>query len=466
MKTISSKLTLAFLLVAVTAAVLVAVVVRLTSPERLNALLRDQARSQLEALLTDYYSAHGSLDGVETTLESEGYLPPPLHGGGPNQEPGPGPSSRLVFTLADEHGLVLVSMLANFRVGSLLSTETLAGGYPVRSNGRLIATILTPPEPFQLTPVEQAYLNRTGQALWLAAGGASLVALAMGIILARSLARPLRSLTSAAQRMAQGELEQEVRVASRDEIGKLTQAFNQMSRAVSDAHRLRRQMTADVAHDLRTPLTVISGYVESMQDGTLKPTPERLEIIHSEIERLQALVEDLRILSRADAGELALNRQMTAPGPLLERTAAVYQHAAGQKGIALTAEVQDGLPEIFVDEARLAQVLDNVVQNALRYTPAGGSILLNASANERGVRLCVDDTGSGIPAEDLPHVFERFYRADKSRTDAEGASGLGLAIARVLVTAHGGAIRAESAPGRGTKIVIDLPVEQRAGGLQ
>ncbi|KAF0108069.1 MAG: two-component system OmpR family sensor histidine kinase BaeS [Anaerolineaceae bacterium] len=468
MRTISRKLTLAFLLVAVIAAALVAVVVRLTSPDRLNALLRDQARAQLETVLVDYYTANGSFDGVATVLASSGFLPPSPHQVQPGQPAGgvqpfdasqASPrESRLVFALADERGVVILTMLPNYALGSQLPPDRLALGKVIEVDGRVIGTIFTPPDAFVFTSEEQAYLDRTSQALWLAALGAIAAALVTGVLLARSFARPVRLLTSAARKMAGGELEQEVPVASKDEIGELTQAFNSMSHAVSQANQLRKQMTADIAHDLRTPLTVIAGYIESMQEGVLEPTPERLEIIHSEIERLQRMVEDLRTLSRADAGELALVRQPIAPRTLLERVASVYCHAAGQQEITLKIDAADGLHEIHVDEARMVQVLGNLVDNALRYTPAGGTVILGASQTEAGVTLLVQDAGQGIQPEDLPHVFERFYRADKSRADAEGASGLGLAIARAIVVAHGGELRAESAPGEGTLMVITLPI--------
>jgi signal transduction histidine kinase len=445
--------------------VLVAVIVRLTSPERLNVLLRDQARVQLETVLVDYYTANGSFDGIATVLASSGFLPPSPHQVQPGQPAGgvqpfdASPrESRLVFALADERGVVIITMLPNYTLGSKLPSDRLALGKVIEADGRVIGTIFTPPDAFVFTSEEQAYLDRTSQALWLAALGAVAAALVTGVLLARSFARPVRLLTSAARKMADGDLEQEVPVASKDEIGELTQAFNSMSRTVSQANQLRKQMTADIAHDLRTPLTVIAGYIESMQEGVLEPTPERLEIIRSEIERLQRMVEDLRTLSRADAGELTLLRQPIAPRALLERVAAVYAHAAGRKEIRLEVNAAEGLPEVDVDEARMVQVLSNLLDNALRYTPPGGTITLAAAPAENGVNLCVQDTGPGIASEDLPRVFERFYRADKSRAEADGASGLGLAIARALVAAHGGEIRAESAPGQGTKMSILLPI--------
>jgi signal transduction histidine kinase len=470
MRSLSAKLSLAFLLVAITAAALVAASIRLTSPERLNRFLREQAHSELESLLVAYYAANGSFDGVQLALEAKGYLPalqdrrPDQDDGRPHQPGGvldggqPVPAAgRLAFALADQNGLLLVSLLPNLPAGRRAPEALVQQGEPVEIDGRTVGWVLTPGEDFALTPQELAYLERTNQALWLAALGAVTVALLVGVLLARSLSRPLRALTAAARRMAGGDLHQSVPAAGQDEIGELGRAFNQMSQAVSDANRQRRQMTADIAHDLRTPLTVISGYVESMQDGVLAPSPERLSLIQKEIERLQRMVEDLRTLAHADAGELGLYRQPCDPGALLRQCAASHQHTAERQQVTLRVEVAPDLAPVLVDEGRMAQVLDNLVSNALRYTPAGGSIRLAALPGQGGLLLTVQDSGAGIAPADLPHIFERFYRADKSRSEQDGASGLGLAIARAIVQAHGGKISAESQPGQGTLFKIWLP---------
>ena len=197
-------------------------------------------------------------------------------------------------------------------------------------------------------------------------------------------------------------------------------------------------------------------YIESMSDGVLAPTPERLAVIYSEIEHLQHLVGDLRTLSQADAGELTLHKQPVAPEELIQRAQAAFEHRAEQQGITLQVAPQGATPPVTVDEIRMTQVLSNLLSNALRYTPPGGQIVLGAAARGDGVELSVRDTGAGIPPADLPFVFNRFYRADKSRSD-EGESGLGLAIVKALVEAHGGTIEALSELGRGTTMLIHLP---------
>jgi two-component system, OmpR family, sensor histidine kinase BaeS len=244
-------------------------------------------------------------------------------------------------------------------------------------------------------------------------------------------------------------------VRTRDEIGELATSFNQMSAHLAQANQLRRQMTADIAHDLRTPTSVIMGYTEALSDGKLAGTADIYQIMHKEAQHLTHLIEDLRLLSLADAGELSLLPETITPRALLEQTAAAHAIQAKQRNIALDIVAAPDLPAVQVDPDRMNQVLGNLVSNALRYTPAGGRITLAAGQQNGRIWLQVRDTGDGIPPGDLPHIFNRFYRGDKSR--AAGESGLGLAIARSIVEAHGGTITAESVPHYGATFTITLP---------
>ena len=477
--TLTRKLTLAFLIIAVTAAAIVAVSIRLTNATRLNELILEQQRADFAALVTDYYRHTGSVKGLDQFIHQiinpAPQQPPPNQ---PNQfNPQPLPSDRRsIFGFVDAQGFVVVPLPPQFLPGGRVPKDVLAHNQPLIVAGTVIGTILSPPLPPGLTPQEQAYLDRTNQALTLAALGAALLALIVGFLLARTLTRPLRALTLATEKMAGGDLNQQVTITSRDEIGELAESFNKMSREVARANQLRKQMTADIAHDLRTPLTVIAGYVESMRDGDLAPTTERLDTIYEEIERLQRLVADLRLLAHTDAGELRLNLQSLHPKELLESAVAPFKLSAEQKGITLTVNAADDLPVIQVDESRMNRVLSNLISNALRHTPAGGNISILATRNSKNsaltpspspdygrgekILISVEDTGEGIPSADLPHIFDRFYRADKSRTDADGASsGLGLAIARALVEAHGGRIWAESEEKKGTKMKMEFPAK-------
>jgi signal transduction histidine kinase len=330
----------------------------------------------------------------------------------------------------------------------------------VEVNGQRVGTILTTQFAPGLNPEETAYLEKTNWALAIASGGAVLIALLVGVLLARTLTRPLQALTAASHRMAVGELEQAVQVKSADEIGELAAAFNKMSQAVARANTARRQMTADIAHELRTPLTVIAGYIDSMREGDLSVTPERLTTIYNEIEHLQHLVGDLRIIAQADAGELKLNRGPVVVQELLEQAVATFEHQAAQKGVKLELVMSGGVPTFSGDDMRLTRVLGNLISNALRYTPEGGRITLSAKQNDRSVQISVQDTGVGITSEALPQIFNRLYRGDASRTESTGESGLGLAIAKSLVEAHGGTITVASELGRGTTFTITLPVNK------
>jgi signal transduction histidine kinase len=288
--------------------------------------------------------------------------------------------------------------------------------------------------------------------------GATLVALVLGILLARTLTRPIRELTFATRAVAKGDLAQQVSVHSQDELGELAVAFNQMSIDLARSQELRRQMTADIAHELRTPLSIISGYTESLRDGRLPATPDTFDIVYDEVQHLSRLVRDLRTLSLAEAGELLLSYQPTAPQELLASTAATYAHQAQDRNVSLQVKTSPELPKIDVDPDRMAQVLGNLVSNGLRYTPDGGLIVLEAAApSSNELQLTVGDNGTGIALEDLPHVFDRFYRGDTSQQMDDGESGLGLAIAKSIVEMHGGIISVESELGNGTTFEISMP---------
>jgi len=455
------KLSLAILLAAFTTAGLFAIFIRITSADRLMQFVIDQQRTKLVQALAEYYQTQGNWQEIglhwgeieQETLPDEWQHPP-----GEGQGGGPIPPQALerrgLFSLADADGKVLVSGVPNFPPGSLVDSAVLRQGTAIIVDGETVGYLLSPARLAGLRPEEDRFLRRVNQALVVGGGGALMIALVVGVFLARMLTRPIKDLTTAARRMAEGELEQQVAVRSQDEIGELAQAFNLMSQQIARANQLRRQMTADIAHDLRTPLTVIAGYIESMRDGVLQPTPQRLDLIYQEIERLQKMVSDLRMLSQADAGELNLYPRPIQPLALLRRAASLFQHHADQAGVRLRVEEGTETRLIRVDEDRMMQVMDNLISNALRYTPPGGEVTLRVREEPERVILEVEDTGSGIPPEELPRIFERFQRVDTSRHSESGGSGLGLAIVKALVEAQGGKVVAESEVGKGTRISI------------
>jgi len=425
-------------------------------------LVFNQSRDHFVTDVGLYYQINGTWNGILDYVNLRNASPQP-DGPGPRssgQPFGPGGAQNLTssisFLLADFNGKVLVPA-GQYQVGEVVPSAKLTQGTPVTVNGTQVGTVVVIGNPPPLGPLESQYLKRTNLALLYAALGAALVAMALGIILARTLTHPLLDLTAAIHSMAKGDLKQHVSVKSHDELGELAAAFNQMSSDLDRLNHSRQQMTADIAHDLRSPLTVIGGYVESMRDGVLKPTPERLDTIHSEVQHLQRLVEDLRTLSQADAGELTLNKEPVAPLGLLDRMTKAYGHLAAQKKVTLDVHAEQGLPDITLDLDRMAQVFGNLITNSLRYTSEGGKILLTAEINANMLVFSVKDNGQGIPTESLPHIFDRFYRADPARVQGS-ESGLGLAIAKSIVEAHGGTISAESHLGQGTTLRISLPI--------
>ena len=296
------------------------------------------------------------------------------------------------------------------------------------------------------------------RAEWGFALGAVGIILIIGPILIHTIiTHPIRKLTAATQAIAAGDLDQQVTITSKNELGELATAFNQMSTDLARSNQLRRQMTADIAHELRNPLTVLTMDVEGLHDGILKPTASVLNRMQDEVQNLNRLVGDLRTLSLADANELRLHQEPTAPQALLDKLALLFEFQARNKGITLTINSEPNLPDLDIDPERITQVFINLVSNALRYTPEGGRITLAAKQTDQAIQFSVVDDGAGIAPDQLPHIFERFYRADSAREQDQGESGLGLAIVKSLVEAHGGTVSVESEAGQGTKFVIVLP---------
>jgi signal transduction histidine kinase len=239
-----------------------------------------------------------------------------------------------------------------------------------------------------------------------------------------------------------------------------------MAEGLEQQERLRRTLASDISHELRTPLANIRGYLEALQEGVVAPSPGVLGSLHEEAMLLNRLVDDLQDLSLAEAGQLRLETRPVLLAPLVEAAITALTPRAAEKGIALRAALPDDLPPALADPERIGQVLRNLLANALTHTPAGGTVTTTARAAEDRsfLEVTVADSGSGIPAEHLPHVFDRFYRADPSRTRATGGAGLGLAIVRQLVVAHGGEVGAESEPGSGARFRFTLPVAGAGDG--
>ena len=275
----------------------------------------------------------------------------------------------------------------------------------------------------------------------------------------RGMGTPLADVMAAADAMAEGDLSVRTPEQGPGEFRRLARSFNRMAEELERAEQRRRNLTADVAHELRTPLHILQGNLEGILDGVYEPTAEQINAMLEETHLLTRLIDDLQTLSLAEGGQLSLKMEQVNVAELLTDVGTSFSGPAEAESIRLQVDVPDAPMLVTADAGRLDQVLSNLVANALRYTPTGGRITLAAESTPTGVRISVSDTGEGITGEDLPYVFDRFWRGDRARTRATGAgSGLGLAIARQLVRAHGGEISVESAVGQGTTFVIGLPV--------
>jgi signal transduction histidine kinase len=452
MRSISSKLILAFLSIGIISVAVIFVTATLNTRSEFIRFLTDQTQSNVVTQLSDYYQQYGSWEGVESVLSPDGDEP----GQGPGSE-GPGPNRRFYpFTLTTETGVVIVPN-EKYKNGDQVPRQDLAKGISITKDDKVIGVLVPIPMPFQGRPREVEFIDRTNRILLYGALIGAVIALLLGIFLSRTLTRPIRELTRATHAVSEGDLSQQVPVRSKDELGELAQAFNKMSSELSRSVNTRKQMTADIAHELRTPLSLILGHAEAVHDGVLPPSRENFEIIREEAERLEHLVNDLRILSLADAGELSINPQRIEPDRLLQEVAAIYQYQTQRKNITLDLEIAASLSDIEVDPGRITQVLTNILDNALRHTPQGGRIVLSARDVNDQVELAIQDSGPGLKAEDINRIFDRFYRTDSSRQREDGGSGLGLAIARSIVQAHGGQLSAESEAGKGLKVIVRLP---------
>lgn len=480
------KLMGAFLLVIAIGSLVIAVLTSLATQSAFNLYTTRSGQVWAQRLapdLADYYARANNWQGVDEVLQSElgSQVMPGGMGngmgagqgrgfgaGGQNAGNGMmGMGQRLILT--DDKGLVVGDTQSGL-LGKHLSASELNNGAAITVNNKLVGTlIVTPSDLTNATTPAGEFLASVNQAIFSSAGIAGLIALVLGAVLFIQIIKPLRQLKKAATAIASGDLDQRVSIHSRDELGELGQTFNQMAESLSNAETQRRHLVADVAHELRTPLAAIQGTLEGMQDGILPLDEEQLAALYSETMLLNRLVGDLKLLSLAEAGQLKLESQETDAGVLLQQIVERARPQADQKNIRLEAKLVPALPSMWIDADRIAQVINNLIGNAMRYTPEDGAITVQASfiPASGALEVSVSDTGQGIDPVDLPHIFDRFYRADKSRARSSGGSGLGLAIVKQLVEAHGGWVTAESPifldtnqQGYGTKITLQLPAHK------
>jgi signal transduction histidine kinase len=504
MRSLWWRLLSAFALVVLLSAVVNAVVTSVVSRGQFYRFVDQSGEiwtQRLAPMLADYYTRTGGWQGVEQLLSEPDQMPearessvPPSQAGN-RSDPQQGPPWQnghewgsgaqgwwghwqnatngspwawmgIRLLLADGQGTVIADS-AGVRLGERLEPEEMSVGTPVEVDGRPVGTLVAVTSLADEVTPASGYLHTLYLSIWLSSITAGGLSLLLGLLLFRQIVAPIRAVTAAARRVAAGHLDQRVPVKSRDEVGQLADTFNQMADALVHDQQLRQQMIADIAHELRTPLSVVQANLEAMLDGVLPANSQEIASLHDEVILLTRLVGDLRLLSLAEAGQLKLECSPTDPAELLHRVVERMSVQAESLHVMLTADVASHLPLIDVDADRIGQVLTNLVGNALRYTPAGGEVVVRACTetaseiDEDGahpsVVIAVADTGSGIAPDELPYIFDRFYRPDKSRSRASGGSGLGLAIVKQLVEAHQGRVWVESQPERGTTFFFTVP---------
>lgn len=441
------KLTATFLIVAAAGVIIVAILANRATATGFRHYLSQDLTAQwadLQGQLAGYYEQQGSWDGVETLLVPAG--PGRGQGGG-----------SLVLLAADGQ----IAALAGGRRNYPSTVEEADADLPIIVDDQQVGTLLIKQPGGSGGGAGEQFLIEVNKAIWWGGLAAVLLALFLGLFLARRLTRPLRQLTEATRKMARGELGQQVSSGERGEIGELSTSFNQMSAALETSELQRQQMLADVAHELRTPLSISRGHIEAMLDGVFEMTPDNLALIHEETLLLGRLVEDLRTLSLAEAGQLSLDRITVNLTDLVVQSAAAFEPLAEAEDVNLTADVPVDAVLITADPGRIRQVLGNLLSNALRHVNGGGNDTpqVTLSLINRGdfAKLRVSDNGAGLSPEAQAHVFDRFWRADPGRSRDQGGSGLGLAICRAIVDVHGGRIWVESEAGQGATFIVELP---------
>ena len=457
------RLTLAFVLVTIITLGIVAVLINLRASEafRLYLSYSEPSRYQpLVEMLGSYYLSVGSWEGVSPVLDRAMDSPMSMM----TSRPGFFPSeedTRPQVVLADSKGVVLYDRVQH-RTGRKLTKDEAAAAVTIQINGEVVGRLVVavPVRQGLVGPLEQRFFDRVREMLLAGAVIAGLLGVLLGVAVSRTLSAPLQRLAVAARAVAHRDFGNRVEVGGSREIAEVGQAFNEMAAALDEGERLRRNLMADVAHELRTPLSVVQGNLQAILDDVYPLEKSEITRLYDETRLISRLVEDLRQLALAEAGKLQLNTQPVDLGSLIHTTCDQLAAVAEAQRVTLTVNVTAGLPHVLADPDRVVQVLHNLLANALRFTQQGGRIDIAAFAGDEGVQVTVADTGKGIAPEDLTHIFDRFWKADRARAREgpwTGGTGLGLSIARSLLKAQGGKIWAESTVGEGSRFHFTLP---------
>jgi len=366
-------------------------------------------------------------------------------------------SSRARYVVADLDGRVIADSTGNL-IGDQINTDLSKPFAAFLIEKKPVLAYLVPLETNNLVTIESDFNTSVNRSLIIAIALAGMVGLLLTYLLSRSILKPVDELINAARAMEKGDLSQRVTVSSKGELGELAHAFNAMAEGLTRLEQLRQNMVTDVAHELRTPLSNVRGYLEALRDGVMEPTPETIASVYEEAMLLNRLVDDLQELAMAEAGQLKLVCQPVDIREVIDKSVQSLKSRAIEKEVSLERDLPDDLPLVEADAERLGQVLRNLMKNAIVNTPPGGKITVQARTVDSQVEVSVQDNGTGISAEHLPYVFERFYRADQSRARSTGGAGLGLAIVKQLVEAQGGQVAIDSQVDAGTRVSFTSPI--------
>jgi signal transduction histidine kinase len=464
MRSISLKIILVLIVVSLVGASFTMFYIQIRTRDAFDTYVKTQEQLTLAKILTTHYEEYSSWD--DATIYFQDFYRnrfPGFPGGGaqgknPNKQGDNHPPPP--FVLTDSDGIVLAG-LANhpgYLIGDKIPENVLQISIPLEIDGTVKGYLISVPSTPNRNTMQQSFLGTVQRGLVVSSIVTLLIALVLGGILITSFTRPIRKLADGTERIANGDLGYQVQIGSKDELGKLATSFNEMSADLQKSDQLRKQMTADIAHDLRTPLSILHGYTEALSEGKMAGSQEIFKAMHGQSRHLNYLIEDLRTLSLLDSEEITFQQETIDPNRILTQIQTAFIPLLGRKDIELSLDLDKNVPKVTLDPDRFTQILGNLINNAIQVLHAGGNISVRTRQVDESLVIEVEDDGPGIAKEDLPLIFNRHYKIDPSRGQAQESSGLGLAIAKKLVELQGGKIIANSQQGQGTTFQISFPL--------
>lgn len=457
MRSISVKITLVLVVVSLIGALFTSFYIQNRTQKAFDTFIQDQDQQVLVEALIDHYRVNGSWENAQSVFQK--VFPFTIHNNPGENSGGNSTGANAPFILTSPSGEIQDTSPGpgSPKAGTSIPLAEVEKGIAIDLDGEIIGWLVPAASQRPRNNTQLNFLETVQDGLIISSGVTLLIALVLGGFLIQSFTRPIRKLADATEMVASGNLGYQVDIGHKDELGKLASSFNSMSADLEKADLARKQMTADIAHDLRTPLTVLQGYTEAMSEGKFEGNPEIFQTMHQQSQHLSYLIDDLKTLSLLDSEELNFQIQNINPSLVLQGLQPAFSPLAEDKGIQIDSTIPVDLPRVKLDPDRLNQIMGNLINNAIQVLSVGGSIEISARQEGNKLTIRVSDNGPGIAADDLPLIFNRSFRADESRT-SNGSSGLGLAITRKLVEAQGGRISVKSTLGEGTTFQVDFPI--------